>query len=103
MFTRKALETTINNFLTDLQSEGYSPEKAILFGSYAKGNPHNESDIDLAVWDKKFIGIKSLDILPILPLFRKYPKLEVHFFNPNDPDPFEEEILRTGVKYQIAK
>ncbi len=102
MFTRKALETTIYNFLIELKSAGYNPEKAILFGSYAKGNPNNESDIDLAVWDCKFQGIRSIDMIPILPLFRKFPQLEVHFFNPNDPDPFEEEIVNTGIEYKIS-
>ena len=29
--------------------EGYKPEKIILFGSYAYGNPTEESDIDLLI------------------------------------------------------
>ena len=29
--------------------ENYKPEKAILFGSYAKGNPSVDSDLDLLV------------------------------------------------------
>lgn len=28
---------------------GYKPEKIILFGSYAKGNPDEDSDIDLVI------------------------------------------------------
>lgn len=30
-------------------AERFHPEKIILFGSYAYGNPHNESDVDLLV------------------------------------------------------
>lgn len=29
--------------------DAHSPEKVILFGSYARGNPHDDSDIDLLV------------------------------------------------------
>ena len=29
--------------------EGYSPEKIILFGSYARGQPQEDSDIDLLI------------------------------------------------------
>jgi uncharacterized protein len=30
-------------------ADGFDPEKIILFGSYATGNPNNDSDIDLLV------------------------------------------------------
>ena len=30
-------------------AEKFQPEKIILFGSYAYGTPHNESDVDLLV------------------------------------------------------
>ena len=30
-------------------AERFHPEKIILFGSYAYGQPHNESDVDLLV------------------------------------------------------
>lgn len=32
--------------------EGYTPEKIILFGSYANGNANNESDLDLLIIKK---------------------------------------------------
>ena len=38
----------IKNF-GDLIAERFSPEKIILFGSYAYGNPTNDSDVDLLV------------------------------------------------------
>jgi len=37
-----------SDFVTDLTSEGIGPHAAFLFGSYANGNPHPYSDIDLA-------------------------------------------------------
>ena len=34
---------------TDKVREAYSPKQIILFGSYVDGNPHEDSDIDIAV------------------------------------------------------
>jgi uncharacterized protein len=35
--------------LVEKIKEGYEPDKIILFGSYAYGNPDNDSDIDLLI------------------------------------------------------
>ena len=40
----------VKNIIDQLQS--YKPEKIILFGSYASGNPTRESDVDLVVIKK---------------------------------------------------
>ena len=40
------------NKITDIVNRiafGFNPEKIILFGSYAAGNPSNDSDIDLLI------------------------------------------------------
>jgi len=41
---------------TELVRQEYDPQRVILFGSYIKGNPHEYSDIDIAVVFKDFIG-----------------------------------------------
>jgi predicted nucleotidyltransferase len=46
MVDKKILDL-ISNYLDLLKSEGIRIEKAILFGSYAKGNATESSDIDL--------------------------------------------------------
>ena len=100
MLTRKALDQRISGFVADLKSAGYSPSKVVLFGSYAKGKPHELSDIDLAVWDKKFTGCGTEDIEPIASIISKYPLLELHTFSEEDTEsnnPFVKEILRHGV------
>lgn len=40
--------TAIRRFARQI-AERFRPEKIILFGSYAYGKPHNESDVDLLV------------------------------------------------------
>lgn len=100
MLTRKTLNQRISDFVTDLKLAGYSPTRVVLFGSYAKGKPNELSDIDLAVWDKKFTGCGTVDIEPIASIVSKYPLLELHPFSEEDTEnnnPFVKEILTHGV------
>jgi predicted nucleotidyltransferase len=43
------IETKKINDIVNRIATGFSPDKIILFGSYAAGNPDNDSDIDLLV------------------------------------------------------
>lgn len=100
MLTRKALNLRIAGFVADLRIAGYNPTRVVLFGSYAKGKPNELSDIDLAVWDRKFMGCGTADIEPIASIVSKYPLLELHPFSEEDTEsnnPFVKEILRHGV------
>jgi uncharacterized protein len=100
MLTRKALANRISGFVEDLKNAGYSPSRVVLFGSYAKGKPHAYSDIDLAIWDRKFIGCGTKDIEPIASIVSKYPLIELHPFSEEDTEesnPFVKEILRNGI------
>jgi predicted nucleotidyltransferase len=100
MLTRKALTQRITGFITDLKAAGYSPSRVVLFGSYAKGRIHEASDIDLAVWDKKFTGCGTADIEPIASIISKYPLVELHPFTEEDNEltnPFIKEILKHGI------
>lgn len=42
------IEEGLNKFIEAIIPE-YDPEKIVLYGSYAKGTNHSESDIDIAV------------------------------------------------------
>ena len=44
----KAVKDTIQRILDKLVT-GYAPQKVILYGSYAYGNPDRDSDIDLLI------------------------------------------------------
>jgi predicted nucleotidyltransferase len=54
MISKSAVNREIQGFLEALESAGFRVEKAYLFGSMYKGNPHAYSDIDLAVWSPEF-------------------------------------------------
>ncbi len=45
---KKNMEEAIKN-ITKKITYGYKPQKIILFGSYAHGNPRKDSDIDLLI------------------------------------------------------
>lgn len=99
MVRRKDIEAEINGYLKALADLGFSFEKAILFGSYAKGNPHAYSDIDLAVWSPAFTDAYFTIMEKVAPLRRTFKNIELHPFNLDDNaenNPFIREIENTG-------
>jgi predicted nucleotidyltransferase len=101
MLTQQAAIKLSREFLQDLRNVGYAPKQAYLFGSYAKGTPHEYSDVDIAVWDDKFTGCLSIDWDPIKYVLIRYTLLEPHTYNSNETEannPFIELIKRNGIK-----
>lgn len=98
MFTIKKLNTHIEGFLLDLKKDGLSVKKAILFGSYANGNVHENSDIDIAIWTNEFN--ENLDYSEKLnSIIAKYYPIHPKFYSSEDDslsDPFIEIIQKTG-------
>ncbi|MDX2189641.1 MAG: nucleotidyltransferase domain-containing protein [Bacteroidota bacterium] len=104
MFTRKALNTHVENFLKELAESGWKPDEAYLFGSYVNGNPKENSDIDLAIWHKKFCGVGFIDFEPFIRIVSKYHPIELHTFNTLETDNyFGEEIKKMGIKLNISQ
>lgn len=104
MVNRKtAIELSLK-LIKELKSFGYNPDKAFLFGSVIKGNNNEYSDIDLALWDKKFIGCMPIDWQPIIKIISKYTLLELHTFNSSEDEysnPFIADILKNGIEVEI--
>ena len=79
----------------------YQIETAYMFGSYAKGTNHNDSDIDLAIVFRKVDDIIELqielmkmrtdDVLMIEP----HPFIKRDF---NSSNPMVSEIMKYGMK-----
>lgn len=100
MVRKKDLVDEVNGYLSALEGNGFPFEKAILFGSMVRGNPHAYSDIDLAVWSEKFKGNYFELIEKIAPLRRKYRNIEIHPFHTEDNAEnnfFISEIENTGI------
>ena len=96
------LAANISEFVS-LLSRGIRVEAIVLYGSYAGGQPHEWSDIDVAVISPDFDGVpiwRRQEIIAELTLNRDrriapigYPSSEYH-----DPGrhSFLREIIRTG-------
>jgi predicted nucleotidyltransferase len=73
--------------------------RIILFGSYAKGNYHDDSDIDIAIIFKDYNSILDMQ-LELMRLRRKVDsRIEPHPFRERDfdlSDPVVNEILKYG-------
>ncbi len=75
-------------------------DKAYLFGSYAKGCPNKDSDIDIAFVVDKWDGDYEETIVPIWRLRKNIDfRIEPHFVVSDcDYAGFLQEIQRTGIE-----
>jgi uncharacterized protein len=77
---------------------------AILFGSFAKGTNHSESDVDLAILSQDFgkdrisegVLLQTL-IYPYLTNVDIIPISSYDFVNPNSVSPLLAEIKKNGI------
>lgn len=76
--------------------------EAFLFGSFAKGNFNEWSDIDVALISDDFIGNRFIDLKNIASATIKTSiDIQPHTFRRSDfnvSNPLVEEILRSGIK-----
>jgi predicted nucleotidyltransferase len=84
-------------------NEKFNYIKIILFGSYAKGNYHDDSDIDIAVVLKDYRDLINMQ-LELMRLRRKIDsRIEPHPFRVSDfaaANPMVNEILKYGIEIQ---
>ncbi len=100
MDQRTAFEI-VRRYLSLLQENRFDIRKAYLFGSYAKGAPHEDSDIDLAVVMNNLQNSFLMQV-ELMKLGRKIDsRIEPHPFDAEDFDstnPFAYEIITTGIQ-----
>ncbi len=86
---------------TDLIRSKYQVENIFLFGSYAKGTNHNDSDIDLAIVFKSVDDIIDMQIELMKMRTDNDLMIEPHPFSLSDfqsTNPVVSEILKTGIE-----
>jgi predicted nucleotidyltransferase len=73
-----------------------------LFGSYARNEQQEYSDIDVALVADEFESIGFIDVSHFADILIKYPLLEPHTYNTNDfitfQNPFAAHIQQTGIR-----
>lgn len=97
----------IKKYIQELQKRGIPIQEAFIFGSYVKGTPREESDIDVALISDAFTGDRFEDRMKIVPLRRSIDcRIEPMPFRPEDfynGGSFADEIKKTGKKiYMFA-
>ena len=106
MVERSNIATYIKNYLYFCNTLGVRFDRVLLFGSYARNQQHQESDIDLALVSPQFTG-KPLDVrLKIAIANIRFFDIEPHLYTPDEfknGDAFIEEIKRTGVDIQVTE
>ncbi len=95
----------LKNYLKNLSTE-ISIDKVILFGSYARGTTHKDSDINLAIISNDFKGKRRVDNINYLLLkaIDYDVDLEPFPFTPDEfifQEGFIKEVLRDGVEISI--
>lgn len=98
---RTAVET-VKKFVEEIKKQGVKLKTVVLFGSYARGDQREWSDIDVALVADEFIGVGFEDIKRFIDVTIQKPYLyiEPHTFNTQDfenGNPFISEIRRTGI------
>jgi predicted nucleotidyltransferase len=99
------VETILSEIIEKLRKE-YKPIKIILFGSYAYGNPTEDSDIDLLILKNtsrrrvdRFVQVKRIIYnpyrkIPVSPLVYSPKELEERL---GIGDDFIKEIIQKGI------
>ena len=95
----------VKRYIQELKRNNILIQEAIIFGSYAKGNPKEESDIDVALISTAFTGDRFEDRRKIVPLRRNIDnRIEQIPFWPEDfydDGSFADEIKKTGKAVDI--
>ena len=101
----KAQAINVASKYIDFLKNKYNIESAILFGSFAKGTNHPDSDIDIAIVLNEVDDIIDIQI-ELMKLRRKIDlRIEPHPFNFEDfnlNNPVVDEILKYGINLKVA-
>lgn len=101
MAVRKDIIDKIKQFKSDISSTGLRIDRTILFGSYAKGNANEWSDIDLLLVSPDFNNNLFDNIDKYAQVNIKFPEIEIHPYSTDNfkkEDLFLNEILKYGIR-----
>ena len=97
---KREIIAIVKKYYAFLLEQKYKISSAYLFGSYAKGTEHLESDIDIAFIFNELTDEIDMQV-ELMKLRRRFDlRIEPHLFAQNDlkdSNPFLEEILNTGI------
>ena len=108
MLTREIAIERVKNFTKELIAHGIPLERVVLYGSYARNEQRENSDIDVALYSKMFSGYGFADrkIFAKINVKEEYIDIEAKTFsyeNGGNENPFLEIIEKTGIEVYRAE
>lgn len=108
MSAQKIVMNLVTNYVRDIIKSGIPLERAYLFGSYAKGNFKDNSDIDVALISKVFsgFGFEDRNLISNINILNDYINIEpvtISKESLNNSNPFINEIINTGIEIKFDK
>ncbi|HSV12368.1 MAG TPA: nucleotidyltransferase domain-containing protein [Hanamia sp.] len=102
MLTRQAILKAVQEFVESTNANNLIIEKILLFGSYAKGNAHEYSDIDLAVFSKQFSD-NPFENIKMIQFTKRLPQMQLHLYplKEFEEDPFVNEIKKHAINIPV--
>ncbi len=100
MVTQHTATNKVRQFAEELRQLHIPLRQVILFGSFARNEQHEWSDIDVAIVADGFTGAGFIDIKPFIRSLVKHVDIEPHTFSSaqfTNWNPFVQEIKRTGI------
>ena len=103
MLTREDVITKIQSFTNEITLGGLHLDRVISFGSYAKNQQREYSDIDVMLVSDMFIGIGFIDrkLFSKINIKKEFMDIETKTYPSKyfeQGDPFIDEILKTGIE-----
>lgn len=95
----------VKRYLNELTRHGINIERAYLYGSYARGNYHKDSDIDIVIISSDFQGMRFYDWKQIVAFRRDIDvRIEPMPYRPEDftdSDPLAVEVMANGEEIKL--
>ena len=103
MLTREDVITKIHSFIDEITLGGLRLDRVILFGSYAKNQQRECSDIDVMLVSDMFTGVGFIDrkLFSKINIKKEFMDIETKTYPSKyfeQGDPFIDEILKTGIE-----
>lgn len=100
--TKAAAIKIAEQLVTEIRKSGVNIRKAFLYGSYAKNQQRDWSDIDIALVADNFSGISFIDMMDFKKIITKEEYIPVQLKTYStidfDSDFFSESEIKKGVK-----
>ena len=102
MHTQSAALAKVQALALALRQRQISLRQVVLFGSYARNEQRQWSDIDVALVADEFtgFGFQDVGLIGDVTIDSEFIDIEPHTFSPaqfTDWNPFVQEIKRTGI------